>query len=224
MSECNKCKKNGSVVSWLALVVSLLTFAYTFFPQLNLHNSNYPERANAGDVESQMFLAEHYYEVGENKDSHYWYKIASMYYGDHQAAALNNVAYIGLTYGYYNDSLQDYQSKALTMFKKAATLGDKAAVQNMYTLLKEMGIETTAADYEMELAWVIQVSYHFGVHIDGLSETEIKWALEQFHLNEHTAYVGADGGIYYDSIGIYPEDNAFVETGTTYNSYIYQPK
>ena len=28
----------------------------------------------------------------------------------------------------------------------------------------------------------------------------------------------------YYGIGIYPEDNAFVEKDTTYNSYIYQPK
>ena len=211
-------------LSYLSLILSISAFFLSLFPQINPLNANYTQKAEAGDVEAQMFLAEHYYEVGENKDSHYWYKIASMYYGDHQAAALNNVAYIGLTYEYYNDSLQDYQSKSLNMFKKAAALGNKAAVQNMYTLLKEMGENTTAADYEMELAWVIQVSYHFGVHIDGLSESEIKWALEQFHLNEHTAYVGADGGVYYDGIGIYPEDNAFVEKDTTYNSYIYQPK
>lgn len=221
MEENRNCKKSPQVISWVAFAISILTFLYTFFPQLNWYNTNYTDRANAGDVEAQMFLAEHYFEVGENKDSHYWYKIASMYSGAHQAAALNNVAYIGLTYGYYNDSLLDYQNKALNMFKKAAALGDKAAVQNMYTLLKEMGKDTTAADYEMELAWVIQVSYHFGVHIEGLSESEIKWALEQFQLNEHTAYVTEDGWIFYDGIGIYPEDNAFVGKDTTYNSYIY---
>lgn len=217
-------KMTGNVIHILAALATALTLFFAVFPQYQPFNSNYVQMANAGDVESQMFLAEHYYEVGENKDSHYWYKIASMYYGDHQAAALNNVAYIGLTYEYYNDSLQDYQSKALNMFKKAATLGNKAAVQNMYTLLKEMGEDTTAADYEMELAWVIQVSYHFGVHIDGLSESEIKWALEQFQLNEHTAYLTEDGWIFYDAIGIYPKDDAFAEKGRIYNSYIYQPQ
>lgn len=217
-------RKLKGFLTYLSLVLSIAAFFLSLFPQINPLNANYTQKAEAGDVEAQMFLAEHYYEVGENKDSHYWYKIASMYYGNHQGAALNNVACIGLTYGYYNDSLQDYQSKALSMFKKAAVLGDKAAVQNMYTLLKEMGQDTTTADFEMELAWAIQVSYRFGVHIEGLSESEIKWALEQFHLNEHTAYVGADYGVYYDGIGIYPEDTAFVEKDIIYNSYIYQPK
>ena len=168
-----------------------------------------------------MFLAEHYYEVGDVKESHYWYKIASMYFGDHQATALNNVAYIGLTYGYYSDSLPDYQSKALNMFKKAAALGDNAAVQNMYTLLKRLGEENSVIDYEAELAWVIQVSYHFGIHIDGLSETDIQWALEQFQLNEYTAYATDMGWIYYDEIGIYPREDAFAEKAKTYNSYLY---
>jgi len=175
-------------------------------------------------VEAQMFLAEHYFEVGENQDSHYWSKIASMYSGDHQAAALNNVACIGLTYEYYSDSLLDYQNKALNMFKKSAALGNEAAVQNMYTLLKELGENHTAIDYEAELAWVIQVSYHFGVHIDELTESEIKWALEQFQLNESLAYATDAGWVYYDNIGMYPMDDAFAEKKSTYNSYIYHPK
>lgn len=214
----------GEIIKVLASLATALTLFFAVFPQFQPFNTNYIQRAAAGDVEAQMFLAEHYYEVGENKDSHYWYKIASMYPGEHQAVALNNVACIGLTYNYYNDSLLDYQNKALTMFKKSAALGDKAAVQNMYTLLKELGTDNSTIDYEVELAWVIQVSYHFGVNIDGLSESEIKWALEQFQLDEHIAYVTEEGWIYYDCIGIYPTDNAFAEKDPIYNSYIYQPE
>ena len=210
------------ILNGISLVLSIAAFFLALFPQINPLNSNYLERANTGDVEAQMFLAEHYYEVGDVKESHYWYKIASMYFGDHQATALNNVAYIGLTYGYYSDSLPDYQNKALNMFKKAAVLGDKAAVQNMYTLLKELGRENEAVDYEQELAWVIQVSYHFGIHIGELSEMEIKWALEQFHLSEYTAYVTDAGWVYYDEIGIYPREDAFAEKAKSYDSYLYR--
>lgn len=209
------------VIHVLASLATALTLFFAVFPRYQPFNKNYVQMANAGDTEAQMFLAEHYFEVGDVQESHYWYKLAAMSYGDHQAAALNNVAYIGLTYGYYNDSLLDYQNKALNMFKKAAALGDKAAVQNMYTLLKQLGEENTAIDYKAELAWVIQVSYHFGVHIDGLSESEIKWALEQFQLNESVAYITEDGWLYYDGIGIYPSDDAFVERSVTYNSYAY---
>lgn len=217
-------KKESKLKAFLncfSIVLSIAAFFLSLFPQINPLNANYTQKAEAGDVEAQMFLAEHYFEVGEEQDSHYWYKIAAMYFGDHQAAALNNVAYIGLTYGYYNDSLLDYQNKALNMFKKAAALGDKAAVQNMYTLLKEMGEGAGVEDYEMELAWVIQVSYHFGIHIDGLTESEIKWALEQFHLNDYTPYVAEGGWVYYNEIGIYPSDDAFTEAKDSYNSYLY---
>lgn len=217
-------KLTGNVIHILASLATALTLFFAVFPQFQPFNRNYVQMANAGDVESQMFLAEHYYEVGENEESHYWYKIASMYPGNHQGAALNNVACIGLTYKYYNDSLLDYQSKALNMFKKAAALGDKAAVQNMYALLKEMSEDTTAVDYQKELAWVIQVSHQFGVDVDGLSDAEVEWAFEQFQLNEHTAYVTEEGWISYDTIGIYPEDNAFEEKDTSYNSYIYHPQ
>lgn len=206
----------------VASLATAITLLFAVFPKLQPFNTNYTQMANAGDAEAQMFLAEHYYEVGDVQESHYWYKIASMYSGDHQAAALNNVAYIGLTYGYYSDSLLDYQSKALNMFKKAAALGDKVAVQNMYTLLKQLGEENPAIDYEAELAWVIQVSYHFGVHIEELSESDVKWALEQFQLNEYTAYATDMGWIYYDEIGIYPKDDAFAEKSETYNSYLYR--
>lgn len=216
--------KGKGFLTYISLILSIVAFFLSLFPQINPLNANYTQKAEAGDVEAQMFLAEHYFEVGENQDSHYWYKIASMYSGDHQAAALNNVACIGLTYKYYSDSLLDYQNKALNMFKKSAALGNEAAVQNMYTLLKELGENHTAIDYEAELAWVIQVSYHFGVHIDELTESEIKWALEQFQLNENLAYATDAGWVYYDNIGMYPMDDAFAEKESTYNSYIYQPK
>ena len=209
------------IIHLVASLATAITLLFAVFPKLQPFNINYTQMANAGDVEAQMFLAEHYYEVGDVKESHYWYKIASMYSGDHQATALNNVAYIGLTYGYYSDSLLDYQNKALNMFKKAAALGDKAAVQNMYTLLKRLGEENSTIDYEAELAWVIQVSYHFEIHIDGLSETDIQWALEQFQLNEYTAYATDMGWIYYDEIRIYPREDAFAEKAKTYNSYLY---
>ena len=215
-------KSACEVIHVLASLATALTLFFVVFPRYQPFNKNYVQMANAGDTEAQMFLAEHYFEVGDVQESHYWYKLAAMSYGDHQAAALNNVAYIGLTYRYYNDSLLDYQNKALNMFKKAAALGDKAAVQNMYTLLKQLGEENTAIDYEAELAWVIQVSYHFGVHIDGLSESEIKWALEQFQLNESIAYATDTGWVYYDDIGIYPRDDAFAEKSVTYNSYVYR--
>ena len=209
------------IIHLVASLATAITLLFAVFPKLQPFNINYTQMANTGDVEAQMFLAEHYYEVGDVKESHYWYKIASMYFGDHQATALNNVAYIGLTYGYYSDSLPDYQSKALNMFKKAAALGDKAAVQNMYTLLKVLGEDTTAVEYEKELTWVIQVSYHFGIHIDGLTETDIKWALEQFQLKEYTAYATGEGWVYYNEIGIYPKEDAFAEKADTYDSYLY---
>lgn len=57
-------------ISFIALIVSIL-------PQFIPWNSNKYDRANAGDVEAQMFLAGHFFEIGDYNEAIYWYKIAS---------------------------------------------------------------------------------------------------------------------------------------------------
>lgn len=210
------------VIHVLASLATALTLFFAVFPQLQPRNTNYLQMANAGDLDAQMFLAEHYFEVGDIQESHYWYKLAAMSYGDHQGAALNNVAYIGLTYGYYNLSLQEYQSKALSMFKEAAARGDRTAVQNVYTLVKQLGEGNTTIDYEMELAWAIQVSARYGISLESVTESDIMWAYEQFQIDIESGYICEDGLVVYEGIGLFPYKDAFKEKEKTYKSYEYK--
>ena len=86
------------IIPYISLVLSIVAFMFSTFPQTNPFNTNPLEKANAGHSKSQMFLAHHYYEIGDIEESYYWYKIASTTNGKYQAAALNNLAYLELTY------------------------------------------------------------------------------------------------------------------------------
>jgi len=126
------------IIAVLSLVISVLSFLFATFPQLNPFNSNIVEKANAGDLKSQLMLAEHYYEISDTAESIYWYKIASAQESAYQAMALNNLAYI-----YANvDSLAEWDRftlvKAYKIFLKAGEMGEPSAYRNAYILLHKI--------------------------------------------------------------------------------------
>lgn len=123
------------IIPYISLVLSIIAFVFSTFPQTNPFNTNPLEKANAGHSKSQMFLAHHYYEIGDIEESYYWYKIASTTNGKYQAAALNNLAYIELTYLKTNDTEINYLDKSLKVLDNAIELGDKTALENQYILL-----------------------------------------------------------------------------------------
>ena len=123
------------VLSAFSLIVSIIVFLVATYPQLNLLNTNPIAKANAGHSESQMFLAHHYFEIGDIEESYYWYKIASTTKGEYQATALNNLAYIELTHLKTNDTEINYLDKSLKVLDNAVELGDKTALENQYILL-----------------------------------------------------------------------------------------
>lgn len=123
------------MLSAFSLLVSIVVFLVATYPQLNLLNTNPIAKANAGHSESQMFLAHHYFEIGDIEESYYWYKIASTTKSKYQATALNNLAYLELTYLRSNDMEIDYLDKAFKVLDNAVELGDKTALENIYILL-----------------------------------------------------------------------------------------
>ena len=122
-------------VSILALILSIVAFVFSAFPQRNPFNSNPTEKAYAGDVKSQMFLANHYFEIRDVEESYYWYKIASSTKGKYQAVALNNLAYIELNYMKSEDSQISFTDKAYHALELASTLGNITALKNEYLVL-----------------------------------------------------------------------------------------
>lgn len=140
------------VIPILSVALSVLAFLFATFPQTNPFNTNPIEKANAGHSKSQMFLAHHYYEIGDIEESYYWYKIASTTKGKHQAAALNNLAYLELTYLKSSDTKIDYLDKAIKVLDNSIELGEKTALENKYILLLSNDKRFfNDIDYELEL-------------------------------------------------------------------------
>ena len=140
------------IIPYISLVLSIVAFMFSTFPQTNPFNTNPLEKANAGHSKSQMFLAHHYYEIGDIEESYYWYKIASTTNGKYQAAALNNLAYLELTYLKSSDTKIDYLDKAIKVLDNSIELGEKTALENKYILLLSNDKRFfNDIDYELEL-------------------------------------------------------------------------
>ena len=123
-----KCKDNdqaklANIISIISLLVAIIALLMSTIPQIVPWNNDYVAKANAGDVYSQMFLAEHYYEIGDYGEAIYWYKLASIENSKYQAYAYNN---LGVIYakGY---GLSDYQIDGYRRFELALNLFQKAA-------------------------------------------------------------------------------------------------
>jgi len=87
-------RKNRSI--WIAvcsLAVALIALLLSVNPKIIPWNRNHIGRANVGDVYSQMFLAEHYFEIGDYSEAIYWYKIASIEPSEYQVYACNNLGF-----------------------------------------------------------------------------------------------------------------------------------
>ena len=125
----------STALSAISLIVSIVVFLFATYPQLNRLNTNPIAKANAGHSESQLFLAHHCYEIGDVEESYYWYKIASTTEGKYQATALNNLAYLELTYLKTNDTSINYVDKALKVLNVAIELDEITALKNKYILL-----------------------------------------------------------------------------------------
>ena len=125
------------LISISTLLVALSTFVLGVYPELNKKSSDYLEKANAGDIESQIFLADYYYEVGDISTSIYWYKIAAMHDGEYKAKALNNLAYIYIEHGIIDENdASFYKKREASMLFDAMELGNSDAARNLFILLK----------------------------------------------------------------------------------------
>lgn len=114
----------ATVFSSFSVIVAIVTLLISMYPQLIWRNTNHFEKANAGNVYSQLFLADHYYEIGEYGESIYWYKIASTSEkSNYSYVACNNLGYLYAN-GY---GISDNFSEEFYRFEKALLLFDKAA-------------------------------------------------------------------------------------------------
>lgn len=115
----------------ISVVVSVFEFTISICPQLIWWNTNYLERANAGDIYSKMFLTEHYFEVGDYNEAIYWYKIAAMADSKYQANAYNNLGVLYAEgYGISDDVGDGYMwyEQSLKMFLNASSIDENSRI------------------------------------------------------------------------------------------------
>lgn len=160
------------IVAILALAVAVVSLLFTFFPQLNLLNDNHIEKANAGDVKSQMFLANLNYEVGNTSESVYWYSVAITHSGNHQGKALNNLAYIYLLNDEFYITRNENYRDAMKLLRSAAELGEVDAAKNLYILLASNPQELFGEDYSSMMAFAKETLEDNGIVWEELPQTE----------------------------------------------------
>lgn len=162
-------------IDFWALLISIISLLLSVFPQLNPFNDNLIEKANAGDISSQMFLADLYYEIGNTGESVQWYSIASSHTGNHQASAINNLAYIYLTYDSFDITRQSNEHDAMKMFRVAAELGEVDAAKNLYILLVSNPSELFGKEYSEALNYAENILHANNIDIDSLDVYKTQW-------------------------------------------------
>lgn len=216
-----KSSRAKTVYAILVLAISFLALLVALWP-FNPLNKNLKARAEAGNTDAQMKLAEYYYSVDDKKESDYWYRIASEKGGTHRATALNNVAAIELTCEYYSGSFFDYCEEAINMFIEAVFGGNSVAVQNLHTFLKEcQSADVPVIDYDERLSWVIRVADYYGIPLDNLDAEERASALKGFNLDRSTGIIDIEGRSVYTGAGFFPDEDVFSKNNNQYTSYRY---
>lgn len=187
------------VVSIIALLISALTFLVQFFPQINVFSDDYIAKAEAGHVDSQIFLANHYFEIGDISNSVLWYDIASQKEGDHQARAINNLAYIYLT----DDRISiagRTEFDAMKMLHTSAKLGEIDGAKNLYILLISNPRELFGDDYDETLEFAKQILLTNGIALSDYEKFNTQWEYIETCIGES---VPADNDTYkYVEIGM----------------------
>ena len=161
----------------VALAVAFVSFLFSAFPQINPFNDNLIEKANAGDVDSQMTLANLYYEIGNTGESVQWYTVATSHSGDHQAKAINNLAVIYLLDDRFDVTRQENELDAMKMFRAAAELGEVDATKNLYILLISNPKEIFGDNYSECLQYAIQKLKGNNILLGSLDKYCAQWEL-----------------------------------------------
>lgn len=200
------------VISAVSLIVSIIVFLVATFPQINLLNTNPIAKANAGHSESQMFLAHHYYEIGDIEESYYWYKIASTTKGKYQATALNNLAYLELTYLKTNDTSINYIDKALKALDFAIEFDETTALKNKYILLlSNSEVFFKDIDYSTEIKSTKKQLTAKNINLSDFNKYKQNWILKDTVYNAEV--IPKDTDIYkFEMTGcdyVYSDDNSF---------------
>ncbi len=124
-------------VSRIALFFSIFAIAVSLWSQFYFIRGNPLAKANAGWIKSQLFLADHYYEIGDYDESIYWNKIAAAHKGIEGAYAKNNLAVLYVKKGVEFNDDQYIRERIFSLFEDSYNSGVIEAGQNLYAYLNQ---------------------------------------------------------------------------------------
>ena len=134
---------------------SIMSLVLSVILQFHFISADQVAKAKAGSVKAQYYLANHYYEVGDIKESIYWYKIASMDSGLLGAYSKNNLAVLCIQTGIANNTGQYMRKRVLDLFEHAAEAHVCKAAKNVYAYLLQTPEDSfDGEEYETKLGCV----------------------------------------------------------------------
>jgi len=162
----------------LPICIAFLAFAFASFPWLNPFNVNREQKALYGHIDSQLYLGDHYFVIGDYSKSIYWYDLAATRENWKGAIALNNLGYIysqAFVGPERNDTHFSFEQKALELFLRSRNFGNKYAISNVFALLYN-GDESMFPDYDYD-ALLIEAQQAYEKEFGALPTIERAWVL-----------------------------------------------
>lgn len=185
------CNLIASLATALSCFLACLTLYFALYPQHKPSNTNYLEMANAGDIKSQVKLADLSYKIGQIDNAIYWYSIAALENSEYQGIALNNLASIYLNHESYSALKTNVYHECMDMFSIAMASGKFEAAQNLYMLLISNPHEYFDDRHDIELENAEEFLFDHEYDLQELSQYEIQWTLvENIALEEALSKYG----------------------------------
>lgn len=210
-------KKYFEIASYIVVVV---TFILSVFPNLNFLSSNYEEKAKAGHAYSQVYLAHHYYEIGNYEESLYWYKLAAEK-GKYQAVASNNLAILySLTEVFRVEStVEDFDKQKFECLVKSALLGNEIGISNLCLFLEKRHFDYY--DLGLEDRREIEEIVKEFRGVSDISELMPQYEYKGFVQTKNEFLYGTDTTVYtlQSTSRVLSEDGKSVDTYRTYEVY-----
>lgn len=183
-----KLNRQQVVILWLTFGFSVVSLIISIILQFHFISADQFAKAKAGNAKAQSFLADHYHEIGDTKESIYWFKNASMNSGWIGAYAKNNLAVLYIQTGIANNTDQYMRTRVLDLFEHAAKAGLEKAAKNMYAYLllsPKDSFDFDNEEYEAKLNQAKDYLNKYDAFDSELSELSVEWN-----------YVGTESGSY----------------------------
>lgn len=175
--------KSSKIEVWIPIIISVLAVlfsALTYCKLISSNRTNYEAKAKAGDIDAQIFLADCNLDVGEYKQSIYWYQVAlkdERIPNNLIAKCKNNIAYILIKNPELLTWNSDYFSQILDYLRAAEELDSTEAWRNEYIFLLSYpsDVISTMYDYDNRLHTIKEKLERSGDYDEDIASYSSSW-------------------------------------------------